>query len=73
MAFNAIGVDVQALSFAANSEVAALLESQDKTMLQQNNEIIRLTLAQLIFCCWQRARWRGANAARSKSARLWKT
>ncbi|MDZ7893104.1 MAG: ATP-binding protein [Rhodoferax sp.] len=49
VAFNAIGVDVQALSFAANSEVAALLESQDKTMLQQNNEIIRLTLAQLIF------------------------
>ena len=48
-AFNNIGVDVQALSLAANSEVAALLESQDKTMLQQNDEIIRLTLAQLLF------------------------
>jgi signal transduction histidine kinase/ActR/RegA family two-component response regulator len=48
-AFNAIGVDVQALSLAANSEVAALLESQDKTMLAQNNQIIRLTLAQLVF------------------------
>ncbi|MDT7521205.1 ATP-binding protein [Rhodoferax sp. TBRC 17198] len=49
VAFNTIGVDVQALSLAANSEVAALLESQDKTMLQQNDEIIRLTLAQLLF------------------------
>ena len=48
-AFNNIGVDVQALSLAANSEVAALLESQDKTMLEQNNQIIRLTLAQLVF------------------------
>ncbi|WP_296510640.1 response regulator [Rhodoferax sp.] len=47
--FNELGVDVQALSFAANSEVAALLESQDATLLQQNNQIIRLTLAQLIF------------------------
>jgi signal transduction histidine kinase/ActR/RegA family two-component response regulator len=49
VALNTIGVDVQALSLAANSEVAALLESQDKTMLQQNDEIIRLTLAQLLF------------------------
>ncbi len=49
VAFNTIGVNVQALSLAANSEVAALLESQDKTMLQQNDEIIRLTLAQLLF------------------------
>lgn len=47
--FNNAGVDVQALSLAANSEVAALLESQDKTMLRQNNQIIGLTLAQLIF------------------------
>jgi len=47
--FNGLGVDVQALSLAANSEVAALLESQDKTMLAQNNQIIGLTLAQLLF------------------------
>jgi len=47
--FNDAGVDVQALSLAANSEVAALLESQEKTMLRQNNQIIGLTLAQLIF------------------------
>ncbi|WNO04518.1 ATP-binding protein [Rhodoferax mekongensis] len=47
--FNTVGVDVQALSLAATSEIAALLESQDKTMLEQNNQIIRLTLAQLIF------------------------
>jgi len=37
-----------ALSLAATSEIAALLESQDKTMLEQNNQIIRLTLAQLV-------------------------
>ncbi|NBX21691.1 MAG: hypothetical protein EBR58_10075, partial [Betaproteobacteria bacterium] len=47
--FNTVGVDVQALSLAATSEIAALLESQEKTMLEQNNQIIRLTLAQLIF------------------------
>jgi len=47
--FNNAGVDVQALSLAANSEIAALLESQEKTMLRQNNQIIWLTLAQLIF------------------------
>ncbi len=47
--FNTVGVDVQALSLAATSEIAALLESQDKTMLEQNNQIIRLTLAQLVF------------------------
>lgn len=47
--FNNVGVDVQALSLAANSEVAALLESQEKTMLRQNDQIIGLTLAQLIF------------------------
>nr|WP_315465681.1 ATP-binding protein [uncultured Rhodoferax sp.] len=48
-AFNSIGVDVQALSSAANSEVAALLESQAGTMLKQNKQIIQLTLAQLVF------------------------
>lgn len=47
--FNTVGVDVQALSLAATSEIAALLESQDKTMLAQNNQIIGLTLAQLLF------------------------
>jgi signal transduction histidine kinase/ActR/RegA family two-component response regulator len=47
--FNTIGVDVQALSFAGTSEVSALLEKQDTTLLKQNNEIIRLTLAQLVF------------------------
>jgi signal transduction histidine kinase/ActR/RegA family two-component response regulator len=47
--FNTIGVDVQALSFAGTSEVSALLEKQDATLLKQNNEIIRLTLAQLVF------------------------
>ncbi|MDH4449481.1 MAG: ATP-binding protein [Rhodoferax sp.] len=46
---NAIGVEVQALSVAANSEVAALLERQARTMLQQNNHIIRLIAAQLVF------------------------
>ncbi len=46
---NTIGPDVQALSFAADSEVAFLLETQSITMLDQNNLIVGLTLAQLLL------------------------
>jgi signal transduction histidine kinase/ActR/RegA family two-component response regulator len=46
---NELGPDVQALSFAADSEVAFLLERQSITMLDQNNLIVGLTLAQLML------------------------
>ncbi|BDT67751.1 sensor histidine kinase RcsC [Comamonadaceae bacterium OS-1] len=46
--FNAIGPAVQALSMAANSQVSGLLERQGSTLLRQNDQIIWLTLAQLI-------------------------
>jgi signal transduction histidine kinase/CheY-like chemotaxis protein len=46
---NQLGPDVQALSFAADSEVAFLLENQSITMLDQNNLIVGLTLAQLLL------------------------
>ena len=47
--YNAIGRNVQALSLAADSEVARLLERQSSTMLNQNDLIIGLTLAQLVL------------------------
>ncbi|WP_367846237.1 ATP-binding protein [Rhodoferax sp. WC2427] len=46
--FNAAGPAVQALSMAANSQVSLLLERQGSTLLRQNDQIIWLTLAQLI-------------------------
>lgn len=48
-AFNAIGPDVQALTLIADSEVARLLERQSKTMMNQNDLVVALTLAQLIM------------------------
>ena len=45
--FNDLGADVQALTLAANSEVARLLEHQTDTMGEQNVLIVWLTLAQL--------------------------
>ena len=47
--FNAIGPDVQALSLAADSLVARLVEQQQNKLLSQNNQIIGLTVAQLIL------------------------
>jgi signal transduction histidine kinase/ActR/RegA family two-component response regulator len=44
---NTLGPEVQALSLAANSEVARLLESQSATMRRQNALIVWLTVAQL--------------------------
>ena len=45
--FEDLGADVQAMSLAANSEVARLLEQQTTTMREQNALIVWLTLAQL--------------------------
>ncbi len=45
--FNDLGSDVQALTVAANSEVARMLESRADTMRDQNTLIVWLTLAQL--------------------------
>jgi signal transduction histidine kinase/ActR/RegA family two-component response regulator len=45
--FNALGADMQALTLAANSEVARLLERQANTMRKQSDLIVWLTLAQL--------------------------
>ena len=42
-----IGADVQAVTMAANSEVARLLERQSDTMREQNALIVRLTVLQL--------------------------
>ncbi len=47
--FNAIGPDVQALSLAADSMVARLVEQQQIKLLSQNDHIIWLTVAQLIL------------------------
>jgi signal transduction histidine kinase/ActR/RegA family two-component response regulator len=47
--FNEVGPAFQALSQAADSEVAHLLERQYDTTLSQNEEIIWLTLAQLVL------------------------
>jgi signal transduction histidine kinase/ActR/RegA family two-component response regulator len=49
--FNELGVDIQALTLAANSEVARLLERQSETMRQQSGLIIGLTVAQLVLLC----------------------
>ena len=46
---NDLGIEVQALSQAANSEVARMLERQTQTMAQQNELIIWLTVAQLML------------------------
>ncbi len=46
---NDLGIDVQALTQAANSEVARMLERQSETMGQQNELIIWLTVAQLVL------------------------
>jgi signal transduction histidine kinase/ActR/RegA family two-component response regulator len=46
---NDLGIEVQALSQAANSEVARMLERQTQTMAQQNELIIWLTVAQLVL------------------------
>ncbi|RFO98028.1 hybrid sensor histidine kinase/response regulator [Rhodoferax lacus] len=47
--FNSLGSDVQALTLAANSEVARLLERQSDTMRKQNALIVWLTVAQLVL------------------------
>lgn len=47
--FNELGADVQAMTLAANSEVARMLESQSKTMQEQNDLIVGLTVAQLVL------------------------
>jgi len=49
--FNELGIDVQALTLAASSEVARLLERQTETMRQQNDLIIWLTVAQFVLLC----------------------
>ena len=46
---NDLGVEVQAMTQAANSEVARMLERQSHTMGQQNELIIWLTIAQLVL------------------------
>jgi signal transduction histidine kinase/ActR/RegA family two-component response regulator len=46
---NDLGIEVQALTQAANSEVARMLERQTHTMSQQNELIIWLTVAQLVL------------------------
>ena len=46
---NDLGIDVQAMTQAANSEVARMLERQSETMGQQNELIIWLTVAQLVL------------------------
>jgi signal transduction histidine kinase/DNA-binding NarL/FixJ family response regulator len=47
--YNTLGPDVQALSVASNALVSAVLEHQGATLLEQNNKIVWLTLAQLIM------------------------
>jgi signal transduction histidine kinase/CheY-like chemotaxis protein len=47
--FNAIGPDVQALSLAADSMVSRLVEQQQNKLLSQNDQIIWLTVAQLVL------------------------
>ena len=46
---NDLGVDVQAMTLAANSEVARLIERQSQTMQQQIDLIVWLTIAQLLM------------------------
>ena len=45
----AMGADVQALTLAADSEVARMLERQTDTMREQNSLIVWLTVAQLVL------------------------
>jgi signal transduction histidine kinase/ActR/RegA family two-component response regulator len=47
--YNTLGASVQAVSHAADSEVARLLERQSTAMLDQNDLIVALTLAQLLL------------------------
>jgi signal transduction histidine kinase/HPt (histidine-containing phosphotransfer) domain-containing protein/ActR/RegA family two-component response regulator len=47
--FIALGPDLQALSVASNSLLSDLLEQQVRTMLDQNDRIVWLTLAQLVM------------------------
>ena len=47
--FNAIGSEVQALTLAADSLVTRLVEQQKNELLEQNEHIIWLTLAQLVL------------------------
>ncbi|MDD2546470.1 MAG: ATP-binding protein [Burkholderiaceae bacterium] len=47
--FNAIGPDFQALSVAANSGTSQLLEHQKDTLLQQNERIVWLIVAQMLL------------------------
>jgi two-component system, sensor histidine kinase len=49
VSFNEVGPAFQALSQAADSEVAHLLERQYDTTLIQNEQIVGLTLAQLVL------------------------
>lgn len=46
---HALASDVHALSIAANSEVAHLLEAQGKGLLKQTQEIVALTAMQLVL------------------------
>lgn len=46
--FRAIGPEVQALSLAANSQVSRMLEAQEKQLLGQNQQIIVLTIVQMV-------------------------
>ena len=46
---NGLGAEVQAMTLAANSEVARLLERQSDTMRAQNALIVWLTVAQLVL------------------------
>jgi signal transduction histidine kinase/ActR/RegA family two-component response regulator len=46
---NGMGVEVQNMTLAASSEVARLLESQSTTMQEQNDLIVKLTIAQLVL------------------------
>ena len=60
--FNALGPDIQALSFAANSQISLLLERQEADLLAQNTQIVwligvqmsMLLLAAAALALWQR-------------------
>ena len=47
--FETLGPEVQALSHAADSDVARTVELQKDTMRDQNMQIVRLTIAQLVL------------------------
>lgn len=46
---NEMGPDVQALSFAATSVMAGLIEDKQQTIRDQNTTIVRLTIAQMVL------------------------